>query len=101
MASSVIKADQKPTGFEASVNLMSYTSASNAYTIPKDGWLLAVTNANTDNQLVVNIDGTNLFSLAGGSKVQTIPVPVTAGMVVYVSTNTGSQNGLSYRAYKY
>lgn len=92
------------TGWDANINITSYTSSSDPYIAPKDGMVRLTCYYTNGNYIAVNImnkEGTYIgFQLkATGSAYVMLPIPVFKGQKMYVSANNGSSNTAVFIGY--
>lgn len=82
------------------VSLSSYTSSSNAYICPTDGYVMALSGSQLNDLVFCVVDGMNLLqarcetnNYAGRSSIF-----VKKGMPIYVEVNTGNRGYIYYYA---
>ena len=73
--------------FGSAVNLASYTSTSNKYTFPKDGYLRL--HCTSSGYVVAELNVT-IDVIARYNSCDYVTVPVRQGMTVYIKTSSGS-----------
>lgn len=88
--------------YGTAITITSYNSASNSYTIPKDGIIRLFCWYTSGNYIAINVadaDGTNANSfqiMSTGTAHRIIPIPVFKGQKVWVGPNNGSNNAAEY-----